>query len=489
MSDRRNKTNNGHEPGQVENRNFTPMLKAFYLKEDTADAFFLFTKSDDQIERVPAHKLLLSTSEKFAKLFADADDGQTEFKIDDTSAEAFKEFLQFFYMPKFKLTFENIAAIMALAKDYGREEMLTECTIYLNHKLTTENMIWGYGLAIRFDRPVLKKNCEQKIVDNAVEVFKSNDFLECDRDVLNEILQLDSLKCDESQVLLAGLQWAKSTAKRKSLDSSSNQVLREEFGDLLFKIRFKSITIESFATIVGLFNGFFTGTDLQEIIQLIGLKDYKSETFNSQTRSVVSIINNNINNNNNNGISTDGNITGVSLHGTNNPSGAIGDGKYRNDYVMYGNRYSGCCKTRYYIQKVEKTRFEAQKPLKLVGLTFAQVYNAKNDAKVNVEAKVTVTEEEEGNEQNAAEVFQSMVTLSSERDATLTLCCPVPIEPSRKYAISVELDTKDELYNQFEFKTKLELKNGVKVRFLSNENKGYEDAKFGLIAKLQFKRG
>lgn len=123
MSDRRNKPNDRHEPSQLENRNFTPMMKSLYLKEDSADAFFLFAKSDDETERVPTHKLLLSTSEKFAKLFADAEDGQNEFKIDDTTVEAFKEFLQFFYMPKLKFTFENIAAILALAKDYGNEEM------------------------------------------------------------------------------------------------------------------------------------------------------------------------------------------------------------------------------------------------------------------------------------------------------------------------------------------------------------------------------
>lgn len=119
MSERRNKQNDRNEPGQVDNRNFNPMMKSLYLKDEMADAFFLFTTTDDQTERVPAHKLLLSTSEKFAKLFADAETGQNEFKLDGVSIDAFKEFLQFFYMPKFKLTFGNIDAIMALAQDYG----------------------------------------------------------------------------------------------------------------------------------------------------------------------------------------------------------------------------------------------------------------------------------------------------------------------------------------------------------------------------------
>ncbi|XP_055306203.1 uncharacterized protein LOC129570566 [Sitodiplosis mosellana] len=478
MSDRRNKPNDRHEPGQVDNRNFTPMVKSLYLKEETADLFFVFTTTDDQTERVPAHKLLLSTSEKFAKLFADAEAGQNEFKMNGIPVEAFKEFLQFFYMPKFKLTFENIDAIMSLAQDYGREEMLVECSVFLAHKLTTENMIWGYGLAIRFDRAILKKNCELKIADNAEEVLKSNCFLECERDVLRQILQLDSLKCIESQVLTSCLLWAKTAANRKGLDGNSTKVLREELGDLLYEVRFKSIAIQNFAMIVGSFKGFFSVADLEEITQLIGLKDYKSETFNSKTR-LTSNGNNNVNGNENNGAN--------SVAGGGTGSGHTNEEKHK-DGIMYANRYTGNFATRYYIQKAEKTRFEAQKSLRLVGIVCGQVFNAKqNDNKVNIDAKVTVSEQV-GIGQKPVEIFESTLTLSSEKETHISICCPIPIEPNRKYEILLQLDSAQELYNQAELKGFVELKNGVKIRFLGDDTRSFDTSKCGLVQKLLFKR-
>lgn len=353
--------------------------------------------------------------------------------------------------------------------------MVCECSVYLTHRLTTENIIWGYGLAIRFDRVILKKSCEQKIAENAGEVFKSNCFLECEREVLNQILQLDSLKCDESQVLAGCLSWAKAIAERKSLDSNNTQVLREELGDLLYQIRFKSITIENLAMIIGSFKGFFSITDLQEITQLIGLKDYKSETFISKGRSFMGGSHSNININNN--ISGGGGGGGI---------GVNGDERFRNDF-LYGNRILGNSQTRYLIQKEEKTRFEAQRALRLVGINFSLVHNVKNDMKVNVDAKLTINEEVV-NGKKPVEIYQSKITLSSENSAFVSFCCPISIEPLRKYDILLDLDTTNELYNQVDLKSFIELKNGTKVRFLPDETKGYDDSKVGMVTKLQFKR-
>lgn len=136
-SDRRNKQFDRLN-GEMDNRCLSQMLKKLYLNNDTADVFFVFkSNGDDESERVPAHKLLLTAcSDGFKHLFATAEDGQTEFKLDDVTADAFKEYMQFFYMSKVKLTFENFAVVLRLAKDFGNEDFMTTCGQFLDNKLT-----------------------------------------------------------------------------------------------------------------------------------------------------------------------------------------------------------------------------------------------------------------------------------------------------------------------------------------------------------------
>lgn len=455
MSDRRNnnKQNDRHSNVDQENRNFHIMYKKLYLDTETADVNFVFDTTDEQVEKVPAHKLLLSVaSDGFKKMFAAAEVGQTDFRINDTCMSAFKEFMQFFYLSKVKLTFENIATVMKLAKDYGNEEFMICCSVFLEHKLTMENIIWGYGLAIRFDRTIMKKNFEQKIAENAADVLKSASFFECDREVLNQILQLNALQCDESQVLTGCMSWAKAAIDRKGLDSKNTQLLREELSELLYQIRFKSMTIGNFSMIVGSFASFFTGPELEEIIQMIVSKDYKSEKFNSNFR--------------------------VFMGGNNNDD--------RNkDETIECNRYAGTLTSRYYISKIENSRFEMNKPMLLVGFQSGKVLHIKSDQNVNIVAKVSILED---GIETKNPIFTGETTLSSDNETHFTIDCPINIQPNKKYDIVMEQPTTLEHFNHNELKRMVELKNGAKIRFLKDDSIGYDNTKCGLITRMFFKR-
>lgn len=126
----------------INNQNFSEVMRSLYLNQGGADIFFVFREPNGQIERVPGHKVLLSSSEKMAKLFAE---GQKELKINDTPISVFKDFLKFFYMAKFNI--KNIGATINVAKKYGSEQML--CTL----------LILGYHEAIRSDNASLKETC------------------------------------------------------------------------------------------------------------------------------------------------------------------------------------------------------------------------------------------------------------------------------------------------------------------------------------------
>lgn len=460
MSDRRHKSDRPLN-GELENKNFSEMFKKMYLNSEMADVHFLCAGFDGQTERIPAHKLLLSiASEGFKAMFSKSVTDQNEFNFEQIPAAAFKEFLQYVYMAKIKLTIDNIAAVMGLAKDYGNDDLLFLCGLFLEQRLTTENIIWGYSLALRFGRNKMKENCEKRISDCASEVFKSNSFLNCDRDVLNQILQLNTLKCDEFQVLTGCLSWAKASADRKSLDSKNTQILRDELGDLLYQIRFRSMTMDNFSMIVGSFGGFFSAEELEQIIQMIVAKDFTSNKFNSKLRGNAKLKNH----------------SDQSNGDKSNPSGTI----ECNRHLTYTN-------AQYYIRTVEKARFILSNTLILTAFNCSLI-KCQSDEKVNLPAKVTIVEGPTGESSNPTVLCTCETKLGSENETHIVLPTPLTIQKDCKYEIRLDLVAlRDTFYNQVVLKKDLELKDGSKVRFLLEGN-GYEDSKFGLVTKLFFKR-
>lgn len=350
------------------------------------------------------------------------------------------------------------------------------------HKIIVENIIWGLSLAIRFDRAVLKRNCEQRIIESTRDVLKSNSFYECDRDVLKYILQLNTLNCHESQLLTGCLSWAKKSAEQKNLDKNDMQVIRAELGDLLYDIRFKSMTMPSFTLIIGTYGGLFTGPELEELIQMITLENYKSPKFNSKLRLYFETEN--ADNNEVNGTARGGGVPVV----TTTKKRSESDDRNKNE-ILHCNRIIGKSSTRYNIPKVERTLFQANNPLMFHSFNCGPIVNVDgSDAKTLIPTSIVISEEK-NNESNVLVTCDT--TLTSDDDAHVKFCCPIRIEPNHIYAIKLELSgdvAHAKVYNQTELKKFTELKNGTKVRFLQDSEKLYDTTRNGLIQRLVFKR-
>lgn len=84
-------------------------------------------------------------------------------------------------------------------------------------------------------------------------------------------------------------------------------------------------------------------------------------------------------------------------------------------------------------------------------------------------------------------LFTCETTLSSEQEIHVNLPQLIAIHPDQKYEIQLEQHSTKEHFNQVILKKELELKDGIKIRFLQ-EGTGYDDSKYGLITKLYFKR-
>lgn len=196
-----------------ESKAFLESAKNVYLDDLTSDVTFVFGPH----ERVPAHKALLAgASDVFKAMFFGPVKEKGDVKMVGISAAAFKEFLQFFYLAEVKLTPTNVAEVLSLGHKYYVTNCIDVCVNMLKATLTNDNICITYATAIFYDHHNLKTVCERYIAANPAEVFKSQSFLECNRTVLANILEI----CSPSRakdVFEACMSWVKTASKQNNL--------------------------------------------------------------------------------------------------------------------------------------------------------------------------------------------------------------------------------------------------------------------------------
>lgn len=252
-------------------------FKAIFLDSETADFFFKIIEHDGRSVSVPAHKFLLAARSKTLKWISKM---RTEFKIEDVSVDAFKEFLKFFYFDKVKLTMETVSSVLKLGRQFGVIGCMKICEQYLIDTLSNVSLIYTYGLTIEFKLKDLKAQCERKIGANTNDILKSQDFLECSQEVLDKILDIDCFSCSESDVFRACMSWVAQSPGRAIPSKKSVETC---LGYLFYKIRFRSMTLEQFAGLIELYGHLFIG-DYPEIIQMMATKEFQPVKFCGKLR-------------------------------------------------------------------------------------------------------------------------------------------------------------------------------------------------------------
>lgn len=261
-----------------------------YLEARTSDIFFIFAISADESVKLPAHKCILSAiSSVFDAMFYGPARDLNNIKIVDSSIEAFKEFLQFFYLTKVTLTAENVVEVLNLGKQYMVDDCLNACTEYLKTTLTSDNLCWGYELAILFEMDALKLFCEQKIRQTPKAVFKTHQFLNCEFNLLRQILRLNWLACSESAVFDGCMAWAKVACAKNGVKSNKADNLRSQLGELFYEIRFGEFTHKQLHDRFQMYGGLFSLDEFKDISMMIENAEFRSGKFNRSARSVKSV--------------------------------------------------------------------------------------------------------------------------------------------------------------------------------------------------------
>lgn len=260
----------------------TALAKRLYEdREQTGDIVFIVDS-----ERIHAHRCILAAlSPKYKTQFYGSQPDGGEIIVSDISAEAFKVFIRFFYGKSTNLSLENITEILNLAKQCLVDRFVEKCSTFLKESINVNNLCWVYRLAILYDLKWVRTACEGNIRSSIPRMFKSNDFLRCEQNVLIHILKIEPMNCDEWEILKGCIAWAQAECLRKSMDINNPAKLRAVLGPAIDQIRFNSLNINQFAKFNAMYKGFFTLNEFEEIINIIAnLKDFKSKRFNQRSR-------------------------------------------------------------------------------------------------------------------------------------------------------------------------------------------------------------
>lgn len=237
-----------------------------YLNSATADVNFIFESDFGFVEIVSAHKCFLASgSSVFNTMFYGPLKEDDDIAITDASVSAFKEFLQFFYLPEVQLTPENLAEVTNLCNKYDVTDCIESCVLALQDTMTTDDLCWGYNIATLLDDVQFIEFCERKIKENALEVLQSEGFLDCNLALLDKILEIIPSSVGASEIVTACMQWAKSNCARRNVYRTAAN-LKESFGKSFKKIPFRLLKLNELTQHVSFYKKFFNGKELKAFV-------------------------------------------------------------------------------------------------------------------------------------------------------------------------------------------------------------------------------
>lgn len=249
---------------KLQNQSVMKSSAKLYLNHERSDFYFTL-----QNEKVPANKCILAAG---SPVFHEYFYGRTKEDVDSMEVEestpaGFREFLQFFYLSEVTLTNEHIDEVSRLATRYGMFDCINSCSEFLVNQVTMDNILWTYKWAIAWKNEPLKQFCEKYIGATIQDIFQSDAFKRCDRDVLQGILEIDKLACKEADVLDACLSWARYACRITGLDERKDINLKTQLGDCFYLIRFGALKIEELAAYSVSHGELFTFDDHKNILR------------------------------------------------------------------------------------------------------------------------------------------------------------------------------------------------------------------------------
>ncbi|KAL4219027.1 hypothetical protein ACF0H5_021610 [Mactra antiquata] len=202
--------------------------------------------------KIKAHKFILaSRSPVFFAMFC-GPLSQREYnniEITDIDPDIMQALLRFMYTEYSPINKETVLPLLYAAKKYNVKRLEGQCQIFLSEQISIENVCTILAHAERYDASELKYTCLKFIASNVSNILLLDDFCALPREVIQQILQMDGLCVNESEVYNGCKKWAVHQLHMVDKNKNVSHVdIRETLGKLLYHIRFPIMSMKDFTT-------------------------------------------------------------------------------------------------------------------------------------------------------------------------------------------------------------------------------------------------
>lgn len=213
-------------------------------------------------------------------------------RLSGKQPETFKKCLKFLYHCEDarKLDMDKMLHVMQYLHYYEVEESLKICV-----DLCIRNDICKtYAWVIDFQMDESQRLCERKISVDCAEIFKTDTFLQSPFHLIDRIVSLETLMCDENEILSAVLQWARFQCEQNRKDSNIVRNLYNQLTNggvnLLHRIRYgelRAMSLNDFAARMNLSVLFETSDEHEDVMHLLdGRNNLQTGKFTAQPRKI-----------------------------------------------------------------------------------------------------------------------------------------------------------------------------------------------------------
>lgn len=262
-------------------------LEQLYKDDESADVYFALQNRYGTETKIPAHKSILkSKSAVFHKMFYGELREKSAVTIVDVRAEAFLEYLQFFYLTSFDLTADYMAEILRLMDKYDTLDFIILCDEFIKETAITETAYVYYELALSFNlSDTTKLKLEELICKQPKVAFQFGPAHGSQRAVLVNILQSTKWICEEIDVFDGVMIWARTSLENKN-EPITVDSMKAELGDSLNGIRFPLMSIEQFCSCFGRYPNILPPEQYRDIFDHLYMKKDLTVAahFNRSTR-------------------------------------------------------------------------------------------------------------------------------------------------------------------------------------------------------------
>lgn len=177
--------------------------------------------------------------------------------VGNVEYNVFNALIRYFYGHKLEVTVDNVDAILDCAIALELAHLEAPCKEMLLASLSSENVL--DALAARDN---IRDECKRFIAANTADVLRSESFLRCSPDMLNSILETNSIECSPTQVFDACIEWSKHRCQQNGLDSDNPANIQREFAHCFDRIDFDQMDRFERNERCQKYSSFFTGSQL-----------------------------------------------------------------------------------------------------------------------------------------------------------------------------------------------------------------------------------